>query len=99
MSVRPHDDIDSGYLFDGDLLGRPCFYCHTALQAPFVVWMGAPLTDTDDGRLALHPACVLDLFVRLVRDVHEIECKTGGVLRMSSRAADRHEHTQRGVES
>ena len=35
---------------------------------PAVHWMG------HDSDIFLHPRCVLDLFVRLARDVHETEC-------------------------
>jgi hypothetical protein len=46
--------------------GRPCFFCGAALADPAVYWMGMP------GSLFLHAACCLDLFVRLMRDVHEV---------------------------
>ncbi len=47
----------------------PCFYCGRPLSFPFILWMG-----TSD--LALHPHCVVELSIRLFRDVHEVECKT-----------------------
>ena len=53
------------------LVGHACFYCHLPVEPPAVVWFGS------EGTLLLHPGCVLDLFVRLARDVHEIECTTG----------------------
>jgi len=48
-------------------VGRRCFLCGGLLQDPAVFWMGY------DGELILHPICVFDLFIRLGRDVHEIE--------------------------
>lgn len=37
----------------------------------------SPQAARDFLALALHPACVLELLVRLIRDVHQIECQTG----------------------
>jgi hypothetical protein len=48
-----------------------CFYCFHPLDNPAVEWSGAT------GVICLHPACVLELAVRLFRDVHELECRTG----------------------
>jgi hypothetical protein len=53
----------------GDLLGTECFFCYRPLTRPFVLWSGA------SGYLSLHPACVLNLFLRLARDVWELQCK------------------------
>ena len=49
---------------------QPCFYCGSALRSPFVVWTGFGES------IALHPGCVVELAIRLFRDVHEIECST-----------------------
>ena len=54
---------------------QPCYYCYSPLTSPFVVWMGA------GEPIALHPACVVELSIRLFRDVHEIECETDYVTR------------------
>jgi hypothetical protein len=59
---------------DGELIGRPCFYCGQPVSAPAVYWRGC--ADHDDPWLLLHAGCVLELFVRLARDVHEIEKRT-----------------------
>ncbi len=40
-----------------------CFYCH---------WSGST------GSICLHPTCVIELTIRLYRDVHEIECSSYG---------------------
>jgi hypothetical protein len=49
-------------------LGQSCFYCDGLLSDPAVHWLGA------DVAIYLHKACVSALFVRLSRDIHEIEC-------------------------
>jgi hypothetical protein len=59
---------------DGELIGRPCFFCGQPISAPAVYWRGC--TDHDDPWLLLHAGCVLELFVRLARDVHEVEHRT-----------------------
>ena len=48
-----------------------CFYCYRPLSAPFVHWLGST------GSIALHPPCVIELTIRLYRDVWEIECSPG----------------------
>ena len=47
-------------------VGQDCFLCGDRLSDPAVHWMGAT------GHIYLHPDCVLDLAVRMSRDVHEI---------------------------
>lgn len=54
------------------LVGRDCYYCGHPVEPPAVAWIGFGSEE-----LVLHPDCVLDLFVRLARDVWEIECTTG----------------------
>jgi hypothetical protein len=49
---------------------QPCFYCGQPLSTPFVIWMGV------GEPLALHPACVVELSIRLLRDVWQIETAT-----------------------
>lgn len=49
---------------------QKCFYCGLPLRAIAVFWAGA------DGELWLHPACVVELTIRLYRDVHEVETGT-----------------------
>jgi hypothetical protein len=67
MSVTsPIPDPDTGIAFTAT--GKPCFYCHGELSDPAVSWAGAT------GDIYLHPACVPALFIRLARDVHEVEC-------------------------
>lgn len=50
-------------------LDDECFYCGGKLaQYPVIYW-------TAGGEdIKLHPACTLDLNVRLMRDVHETQC-------------------------
>jgi hypothetical protein len=67
MSVTsPIPDPESGIVFTA--AGQICFYCYKPLSDPAVHWMG------HEAHIYLHPRCVLDLFVRLARDVHETEC-------------------------
>ncbi len=47
--------------------GTPCFYCHQRLQGTVVMWWG------EGADLYLHPECTVELSIRLLRDVHEIE--------------------------
>lgn len=53
-------------------IGRACFYCYGPIYPPGVMWMGS-----DDLAVVLHPPCVLELFIRLGRDVLQIEQTTG----------------------
>ena len=50
---------------------QPCFYCGGVLASPFIIWHGF------GEAIALHPPCVIELTIRLYRDVHEIECSPG----------------------
>jgi hypothetical protein len=65
MSVTTSVD-DHGFALTA--VGQTCFYCYKPVADPAVCWMGAT------GEIYLHPPCVLALFVRLARDVHETEC-------------------------
>ena len=71
MSVQylhpPHPDLD--WLND-QLVKQPCYYCAGVLESPFLVWMGA------GEALTLHPACTVELTIRLLRDVHQVECQS-----------------------
>ena len=51
------------------LLAADCFYCHEPLGPQGVMWSGT------SGEIILHPGCVIELTIRLLRDVHEIECQ------------------------
>jgi hypothetical protein len=57
-----------------ELIGSECFYCYRPVYPPGVMWSGAA------GELVLHPACVLDLFLRLGRDVWDVERRIGAYL-------------------
>jgi hypothetical protein len=48
--------------------GERCFYCGASLRDPAVHWMGAT------GDVYLHPPCVVELSIRLFRDLHELRC-------------------------
>ncbi len=46
-----------------------CIYCGEPLDAPHILWVGRT------AELLVHAACALDFSLRLLRDVHEIECR------------------------
>ena len=50
--------------------GQPCYYCADILTDPFVLWMGI------GEAIAMHPGCVVELSIRLLRDVWEVECRS-----------------------
>jgi hypothetical protein len=49
--------------------GRACYYCGKVITSPAVIWSGFG----DD--IALHPACVLEWTIRLMRDVWQVQCE------------------------
>lgn len=55
--------------------GQRCFYCGDTIRDVGIMWMG--LT----GHVYLHPPCVVELTIRLLRDVHEYECNVAPVTR------------------
>jgi hypothetical protein len=66
MSIRvrggaPMQDVPAGTI---------CFYCHHEITAWAMFWMGA-------FDLWLHPQCQIELDIRMKRDIHELERKTG----------------------
>jgi hypothetical protein len=48
-----------------------CFLCGEATADPAVLWSGF----SED--VFLHPACAVEMTIRLLRDVHELEHRTG----------------------
>lgn len=48
--------------------GQECFYCGHTIRDVGIMWMGV------GGEVYLHPPCVVELTIRLFRDVHEYEC-------------------------
>ena len=69
LRFKPHSDPDA--FLPNSFLQARCYYCAAHLGSPFVMWMGA------GEPLALHPRCVVELSIRLLRDVHQVECETG----------------------
>ena len=75
MSIIGNTNNDKPYHFSpeeeriSDGIAGPndtCFLCYKSLTLPFVMWGGA-------FDLCLHPACALDLFLRLSRDIWELK--------------------------
>lgn len=65
-----------GELCFGHDLRHPgrCFHCEQPTGDPQVWWIGVD----EHGRcihIVLHPACAIELAIRMLRDVHEIECR------------------------
>jgi hypothetical protein len=71
MSVlRFKPATDSEAFFPNSFLRARCFYCAEIMSSPFIIWMGA------GEPLALHPNCTVEFSIRLLRDVHQVECET-----------------------
>ena len=56
-----------------------CFYCGDALDSLSIQWEGwTPRANNGatfrGNEIILHPGCVVELTIRLLRDVHEWEC-------------------------
>jgi hypothetical protein len=50
-----------------------CFFCSKKLTIPAVMWSGAHRTLAGDSmEICLHPECVEDFFMRILRDAEEI---------------------------
>jgi hypothetical protein len=46
-----------------------CYYCRgTIISEPFIDWLSKPT-------IYLHPHCAAEFAIRLLRDVHEVECR------------------------
>ncbi len=50
---------------------RVCFYCNREISdiEESIYWSGST------SEISLHPHCTADLAIRLLRDVHELECR------------------------
>src|SRR5215207_7970191 len=68
MHFKPATDPDA--FFPNSFLQARCYYCGAYLGSPFVMWQGA------GDPLALPPSCTVELTIRLLRDVHQVECET-----------------------
>jgi hypothetical protein len=60
-----------------DLKNEECYYCGKEVKPPMVWWRGNP-------DIFLHPECVIQLFIRMMKDVHEIQVKTHTRFEMAS---------------
>ena len=50
--------------------GTACYYCSYPLQGTVILWWGR------GADIHLHPQCAVELSIRLMRDVHEVERAT-----------------------
>jgi hypothetical protein len=55
--------------------GEVCLYCGRETAPPLVVWHGSGRGDGVT-LVVLHPGCVVELMIRMIRDVHEVEIRT-----------------------
>lgn len=53
-----------------------CFHCGDFMTDPAIVWRGGAIEGIGI-QIMLHPRCAIDFMIRLMRDVHEIQCVTG----------------------
>lgn len=65
MSIINHEDE-----VYKSVIGSDCFYCSGPVYPPGVYWVGS------GGELLLHAPCVMELGLRLGRDVLEVEKRT-----------------------
>ncbi|HEX6819550.1 MAG TPA: hypothetical protein VF120_14325 [Ktedonobacterales bacterium] len=66
---------------------QQCTYCGKQMTYPGVFW-GVYEVD-----VWLHPACVVEWMIRLMRDVHQIECTTTTRVTAHPVAADQNERS------
>ena len=70
MSVHHYRaSADDAWLSE-NIRAQPCCYCGQELPYPFIAWWGFGET------VALHVGCTVELCIRLLRDVHQVECET-----------------------
>ena len=50
---------------------QQCFVCCEPVDDPSIMWSGF------SADIFFHPACALELAIRLMRDIHEYEHRTG----------------------
>jgi hypothetical protein len=48
-----------------------CFYCGAAVSPPLIEWLGLG----GHGATYFHAECAVEFTIRLMRDVHEYECR------------------------
>jgi hypothetical protein len=76
-----HDPDHEWYMLQGHgpLEEQLCFYCGYGCTEPAVYWQG--FVDTS---IHLHAACALELCIRIIRDVHQIENMSGQRFQLQS---------------
>lgn len=52
-----------------------CFYCGQPVSQPWIEWHGQNRNQKTFEIIQLHPGCAVELTIRLLRDVHEYECR------------------------
>ena len=55
--------------------GEPCFHCSSLInEDPCIYWMGE-IRGAYGRMIFLHIPCAIELCTRIMRDVHEVQCK------------------------
>jgi hypothetical protein len=77
MALLEGGGIFEGYRDDSEEVG--CFYCQEARdekgRTPVIMWMGGPSKVNGTTTIYLHHDCAMDLCLRILRDVHESQCR------------------------
>src|SRR3989338_3850979 len=72
MSITWNELDSTSYFWSNNVKrAEHCFFCGHRLAYPVIGWMG------HGSDLVMHHHCALSLCIRLIRDVHEVECKIG----------------------
>lgn len=53
-----------------------CFYCNDWLGDEIIEWHGHHSNAPQLHAIAMHPACAVELCIRILRDAHQYECQT-----------------------
>ncbi len=69
MSLTPNA---AGYSANGSR----CYHCGQEVRDPAIEWLGTSDWDQHAAKIYLHPVCAVEFCLRVLRDVHEWECKT-----------------------
>lgn len=70
MITSPIPDPLSGIAFTA--AGQQCFYCGERSIDPAIHWSGFT------GEVYIHEACVVELAIRLFRDLHQLRLQRAG---------------------
>jgi hypothetical protein len=79
--ARLNPEPESTVMYRG---GETCFHCHQAIWTDEAIeWHGSDAAD-GTANLMFHPGCAIELSIRLLRDVHQIECRANVEVHLKS---------------